>query len=259
MKKVLRFGFWAFLLLVSACSDDETPFPTPNVRFTIDVAVPEVGIPIMFNNLTRNADRYEWDFDVLTTPMDTSTSPTVTFDSPGDVTVTLRAFTADGQVDSTSQTITIRQRFLTNINITSVPFLDPDGDPWDVFQKDSVVFDTLMVKVDSIDAPDLVVILSPQDDPTSGIGTPILVNPELPLGLTLDVPFQLTDEIWSLGFFDFDGPDLENPQNDDFVVMANFTLNPVQFGATFIDSENLNGLITISSRGFGIDLFFDFQ
>ena len=62
MKKVLLFGIWASLLLVFACSDDETPFPTPTVNFMTDPAVPEVGVPIMFENLTINAARYEWDF-----------------------------------------------------------------------------------------------------------------------------------------------------------------------------------------------------
>ena len=235
MKKVLLFGIWASLLLVFACSDDETPFPLPTVNFMTDPAVPEVGVPIMFENLTTNAARYEWDFGG-TLIVDDQISPTVTFETPGDVVVTLRAFTDDGQVDSTTQTINIQQRVITQYFINSFP-LDNGGTPWDPAGPDSALF------------ADLVIVISPNDQNNQDaiLDGVFLDVEEDQFGINVAPEDQivLTDEEWSIVLFDFDG-ELGDPLSDENTeLVAGATFNPVQQATVKNDAENAGIITTI--------------
>lgn len=125
IKKYTR-SLWivALAALAFACGEDD-PLPRSTVDFINKIA--EVGRPVMFDNLSLNADRYEWTFSDGQTS--DAISPTITFDGPGAIKVVLKAFTKDNQVDSVVRDITIRQRFLVAYSVKAFPMdsLGTDG------------------------------------------------------------------------------------------------------------------------------------
>lgn len=131
MIKFLR-SLWivALVALAFACSKDD-PLPRASVDFTNKVA--EVGVEVMFDNLSLNADRYEWAFSDGQTS--DAISPTLIFDDPGEVEVILRAFTKDGQKDTVARTITIRQRYLVGYAVNVYPLKNGTED-WDPGEAD---------------------------------------------------------------------------------------------------------------------------
>ena len=222
IKKFAR-SLWmvALAALAFACSEDD-PLPRATVDFTNETA--EVGRPVMFDNLTLNADHYEWTFGNGETSTDIS--PTVTFNDPGPVNVVLKAFTKDGQVDSVSREITIRQRFLVAYSVKSFP-QDSLGFPWD---KDAAT--------EEDKRPDLLVDfivnksnadLTEEDINNSLLG-PIFFNAKgQDVSNTVTFDLILTDEPWAFVLRDWDGADENNITLDDpFSLVMGATFNPVQ-------------------------------
>ncbi len=244
-------GLSLFFLAMISCSEDD-PLPVPTLEFFLDPGVAEVGVPVMFDNLTINADNYEWDFG--DGQVFTDISPTVTFSSPGDVTVTLRAYTQDNQVDSLSKTFRVHERVATGYILNVFPAFDVAG-PWD---PDEQGFEQL---------PDIVIQMAPNDPANeSGFVDGIFSNVGAgPIPGSVDPGFNrvvLTDEDWTFIAFDFDG-DPENVQPEDLTYMIGAQFNPIQ-AATFKNDQGDAGFISVflqDSQGnvMDVDITFELQ
>ena len=238
-----------FSAIIMSCSEDD-PFPVPLVDFLLDPGVVEVGVPVQFDNLTTNAASYEWDFGDGTVVTDIS--PIITFTSPGDVTVTLRAFTEDNQVDSVSQTFRVLERVLNGYVVNVFPASNA-GVPWDPNE----------AGVEQL--PDLIFQFAP-DDPnnTSGFVDGVFVDRVAgPVGNTIDPNFNrvvLGDEDWTFIVFDFDG-DIEDIQPEDLEPMIGAQFNPLE-AATFKNDQGDAGFISvllIDGDGNVLDVDFTFE
>ncbi len=212
--------------LAFSCSDDDDPLPLPTADFVVDPVQVEVGIPVMFDNLTRNADNYSWSFGGSLTS--TEVSPTVTFSTPGNVEVTLTAITLDGQEATVTKTVTVKQRFLTGYSVNVYPTKDGDLD-WDDGAAPEDVFPDILVQLvvdkDNPSQDELDNALF--DGVFTNIPVPAFARTDTDQGFPVDI--ILTDENWGFSLFDFDGADPNNPgPNDTFDFMAGVIFNPVQ-------------------------------
>ena len=246
--------FVILAIIVFSCSDDEDPLPVPTVDFRVGAQEVEVGIPVMFDNLTTNAARYEWDFGDGSDPI-TDISPSITFTTPGMVTVTLRAFTQDEQVDSVSRDVVVKQRILTRLTINNFPELNGD-----------VGWDPEEVTVDSM--ADVILQLFPLDSPEPDeiVITQLVDNATAPFGFNVNpdaARFVLTDETWVMILDDFDGTDLNTATQEDFERIAVLEFNPVQ-GPTIRTIDGSGGFVSIIAVGptlglLDIDLVFELE
>ena len=106
------------------------PLPVSTAEFNIASIAPEVNVEVQFENLSLNADAYSWDYgdgnrDSLVI------NPTHTYDSPGTYTVTLRAYTKDGQMSESFSDIEVGERYLTGMYLININMTDEEGNPWD--------------------------------------------------------------------------------------------------------------------------------
>lgn len=245
-------GFVLVILYLTGCKDEDPKLPLPTVDFSTEPEFLEVGKPVKFNNLTTNASSYQWNFGDGQTS--TQISPSITYEESGTYQVTLTAFTDDNQSDSLSRSITVGERVMIGIVINSISFLNPDGDDWD---------DPTGMP-DSTKYPDFILVLGPQDDPSRILPTPLLVDLapfELPIEFSLNPnsdPYVLTNETWELTFIDFDGTDLENPQEDDFELMEIISFNPVTIPTGTVNEDG-EGFVQISIGTYSVDLFFQIE
>ncbi|MEO1054519.1 MAG: PKD domain-containing protein [Bacteroidota bacterium] len=235
MKKIYNsIIMLSMAFVIFSCGDDETPLPLPTVNFAVDPSVVEVGLPIMFDNLSTNADNYEWDFGGALTSTDIS--PIVTFETPGTFDVTLRAFTQDGQVDSVTRQVRVRQRILTGIFVNTFPIMNGD-EQWDPDEtnQDSVFADIFLQFLPNDPANIDGVVAGPVDEVTEGFG--LNIDPNLNEVI-------LTDDDWSLRLFDFDGDDPNDVNEDNTEFMIGVQFNPVQ-AITFKNDDGDAGFISI--------------
>ena len=253
MAKLYKSVLYSFLVFsLFSCSDDD-PLPTPIVDFFLDPGVVEVGVPVMFDNVTINASRYEWDFG--DGQIITETSPTVTFDTPGNVTVTLRAFTEDEQMVEISRDVAILERVLTGYIVNVFPIRNADVD-WDDGEPAGEEFADIIVQLLPVDA-------SNTDGLVDGIFTDVEVGP---FGTAVDPNFNrvvLSDEDWTLVLFDFDGDDPADLQPEDVEAMIGAQFNPVQ-ALTFKNDDGDAGFITVllidnDGNVLDVDLTFELQ
>lgn len=226
MTKLFR-PLWilALVVVIFACSKDD-PLPRAGVDFTNEIA--EVGVEVMFDNMTVNADHYEWRFSDGQTS--DAISPKITFNKPGNINVVLKAFTKDGQVDSVVRPITIKQRFLTGYIVKSFPN-DSLGFAWDKNEA-----------LDEDKRPDLLVELIvdkseadlTQADFDNSILGPIFFNAKgQDVSNAVDFDLILTNEDWVFILRDWDGVDENNPSLDDpFSLVLGATFNPVKILTT---------------------------
>jgi hypothetical protein len=120
----LVLGFFSI-----AC-DSTDPLPISTAGFKVTSVAPEVNVPVQFENLSLNADVYSWDYgdgnkDSLVT------DPMHTYDAPGAYTVTLRAYTKDGQKSESQMDVDVGERYLTAMYLINIDMTDENGDPWD--------------------------------------------------------------------------------------------------------------------------------
>jgi len=240
------------MLFISACGDD--PLPEPVAAFSVDSdsGFPEVGIPIMFDNLSTNANSYTWDFGDGSTSEETS--PTHTYDSPDEYTVTVTAINLDGTSISDSMNIEVGERILQVIIINGIEFSRQDGTDWDAPDSTGIASN-----------PDVSFIISPVANPAAGLSTFPIAN------LTIDqltdgsgnsilgfdasaLEVQLTDEDWSIVFVDI----------DDFTAftgetMVGVTFNPVLLFTSIVNEDDGAGLMNVSVGGFNVDITFQIQ
>ncbi|MGI9544359.1 MAG: PKD domain-containing protein [Cyclobacteriaceae bacterium] len=247
------FSTLVVILLLAACSKDD-PLPAPVPNFFTDPDVVEVGVPVMFDNLSTNAARYEWIFGDSSN-ISTEISPTVTFENAGTVTVTLRAFTEDDQMVESSKDVRVMERVLTGYFISFFPTTN-GTDPWDPGEAGDEQF------------PDIFVILAPTADPASdnSMIQGIFGNLGGAFGNAVDPSSNrvvLTDEDWDFRLFDFDG-DPDNIDLQESEGVAGVTFNPVQ-APTIKNSEGDAGFVNIllvdntTNEVFEIDFNFELQ
>ena len=128
MKKVIISC--ALLVNIVACtSNSSDPQPAVPATFAISRTIVEVNEAVVFSEASTKAARYAWDFGNGQTATDAA--PSMKYAVPGTYTVSLTTYSADNQATSTSQTIKVGKRYLRDITITALPFLAPDGTPWD--------------------------------------------------------------------------------------------------------------------------------
>lgn len=228
----------AGLLFLAACKDELTPAPAPgpvaaagplpNASFTQNRLIIERFETVTFTSFSTNATRLEWDFG--TGQGATEANPTAIFPYPGSYRVKLKAFNADGEIDTASAVVQVkRQHYIKEVRFLKVNFLDPNGNPWDADGS----------------GPD--VRLHFQPGPWAAFRTtvfPDVAPGSFPLSWVYpgsgNIPLgnQAGDEIWT-----FRLEEAENFAQGD-KVMATWTLNPSQGGTK--NYFNGTGFLTLT-------------
>ncbi len=144
--KNLFILFCPVILLLTNCSKKEDVTPAPpaaalaTAAFTIAHPVAEVGEQVALTNTSQNAVRYEWRSSDQPTALNIATNATFTSTVPGTYTITLTAYNTDNKASTSSQTIRIGRRYLTEIRVNSLNFLNPNNQPWDGGSGPDVLF-----------------------------------------------------------------------------------------------------------------------
>ncbi|RYU78171.1 PKD domain-containing protein [Hymenobacter persicinus] len=120
-----------------ACSKEENAQPagpkvTPSAAtaaFTAQWNVAAEQENITFTNASKNAVRYEWDFGDGQASI--ATSPTIKYPSKGTYTVRLLAYDAEGKASTLEQTIKVGKRYVKEIKLAGLSFVNNWGLPWD--------------------------------------------------------------------------------------------------------------------------------
>lgn len=127
MRKIL----FAALLLATACGkkDDPTPAPVVPTQAAFQARlVSEVNEPVTLTNTSTNAVRYEWDFG--NGQSSTVAAPTAVYTTPGNYTITLRAYTSDNRSSVATLAVKVGKRYLKSVVLTAISFTKPTGQPW---------------------------------------------------------------------------------------------------------------------------------
>jgi len=247
-KRLLQLIFILPLAFFMSCGgDDPLPEPVPSFSSSTALEVLEIGRSIKFINNSINASSYEWDFgDGGTSAL---ISPTYTYETPGDYTVTLTAYSDDEQIIMATNDIYVGQRYLIEIDINSISFdnFDQDGNamPWDV---------------DS--GPDVSILFGPEDD--TALEETIFAGPapdvQSPfLGLTLgpidDFPLKNEDYIFLL----LDDDTSPSDPNAFELMIESPPLNPILAANSIVNSEDGAGIFQLTGAGFDIVFVFEIK
>ncbi len=223
-------------VMLASCSKDE-PLPISKANFKVLTIVPEVDLPIKFENLSLNASTYKWDYGdgVFDSAV---VAPEHTYDEAGTYSVKLTAYTEDGQMSEAIVDVDVGQRYLTSMYIISINMKDPNGDPWDPDGS----------------GPDVLFQLGPEDAQSLDDLSFVYIDSlnvgqfKTPIGITTDnlVPqdYLLANKNY---FISLDEVDTVNGEPD-FTPMAQVLFNPVipedEF-ITVVKREDGTGDITI--------------
>ena len=251
MKNLYKLFALSFIVAFAfSCKDDELPLPVAD--FTTDPGVPEVGVPIMFENLTLNAASYIWDFGDDSDPV-ADISPSHTYDEAGTYTVVLTATTQDGQSIPFAQEIDVKERLLTGFIVNAFPTMNGD-----------VEWDPLETNPDSVFADIMVVIANAESGIRIGPAEEIA---EAPFSADLSsADIILTNEEWQFNLYDFDGADIDNPDfnsDTEFEGVFGITFNPVT-APSIKSTDQESGYIPISIADndgniLDVDIYFELQ
>jgi PKD repeat protein len=118
-----------FLIFVASCTEKD-PLPLSNASFIVVTDAPEIHQEVKFENLSVNASSYEWNFGDVS-PGSSEISPIHIFEESKSYTVTLSAFTEDGQVSTVEEEIVVGERYLTGMYIININMKNAQGKPWD--------------------------------------------------------------------------------------------------------------------------------
>lgn len=89
--------------------------PAPRAAFSVDTDSPEVGMSVYFNNNSKNADHYEWDFGDGFVSYEVN--PVHTFTGSGSFDVTLKATSHSGYSDEAVLTLNVQIPTLLEIEV----------------------------------------------------------------------------------------------------------------------------------------------
>ncbi len=256
MKKHLLYLLLTPLVFLYSCSGDDVEIPALDPQFQTDPEFVEVALPVMFDNLTTNANSYSWDFGDGNTS--TEVSPTHTFEEPGTYEVTLTATAVDGQEVVYTENVSVLQRVLTAYLISALP-LDNDGTPWDPDAPTDSSYADVIIQLAPVDP-------SNPDFLTDGIyidvtGTPI--GNQVNAG-SFGEGIELTNEEWVVVLADFDG-DFENINIEESEVMFGVRFNPLSNNVTTTwTGDGRTGFITLfapvnDNQFLDVDFFFELQ
>lgn len=215
----LSIGTFIFL---TSCSETD-PLPISMADFKVTTVGPEINVPVQFENLSLNASAYKWDygdgtFDSLVI------DPTHTYDVPDTYTVTMTAYTEDGQTSVAMHDVDVGQRYLTAMWLLNINMLDENGDPWDddgsgpdvLYQfgpNDATSLDELVyVYIDSLNVGEY--------------RTPIAISDQD----LIPADYELLDKDYFILLEDIDTVNNE----PEFVFMASVEFNPVNPADEFI-------------------------
>jgi PKD repeat protein len=110
--KRLTYLFLSLTLVLFSCH--KTPNP-PKASFSADIANPEVGQSVYFNNNSQDGDKYEWDFGDGYGSAEIN--PTHVFTATGGYDVTLTVTSKHGSSDKASLTINVLVPTLLEIEV----------------------------------------------------------------------------------------------------------------------------------------------
>lgn len=238
MRNAFKLFSIVALFSVMSCGGDNEPAIVPTVNYTQSTLVIEVGHEVRFNSTVTNATSLLWEFGDGTTSTDPN--PTHVYSETGPFTITLTVTSSTGHTANRSTTIGVGVRWMEGFTISSIPFTDENGAPWDA---------------DS--GPDMFLSLAPasQTDMLQVDMGSDLSEADFPYGDALDGADQreLTNEEWVFRFIDNDAPfnDLNTSQ-----VISDFRFNPATTPAWTFDFYKGIGSFDIESNGFVLSIHY---
>jgi len=122
------------LTFVLSCSSEDDPAPPPTADFSASTTSIEVGQTVNFTNLSENAEEYNWTFTGGTPSTSTLESPSITYNTEGNFTVTLEA--SNGETSD----IETKTSFITVVEPTPDPVAQFIADNTSVLVGETVTF-----------------------------------------------------------------------------------------------------------------------
>ncbi len=253
MKKHLHLFLFVGLAVLASCGGDD-PLPSPEVSFITDPGVVEVGVPVQFENQSLKASSYLWDFGGGVTSEEIS--PTVTFDSRGELYVKLTAKTDDGQMVTDSVLVSVKERILTGYYVNIFPSTNGD-EAWDPDEEGDAQFADIFINIYPVDDNNT-------DNFLDGIW------PDWPYGpFAADVEsnifgeITLTDDDWAIVLYDYDGDVDADFDASKLTVMTGVQFNPVQ-SITFKSDDGASGFLSVlftdsNNNTLDVDLTFEIK
>jgi len=252
MKKYLHLFLFVGLAVLASCGGDD-PLPSPEVSFITDPGVVEVGVPVQFENQSLKASSYLWDFGGGVTSEEIS--PTVTFDSRGEIYVKLTAKTDDGQMVTDSVLVSVKERILTGYYVNIFPSTN-GGEAWDPDEEGSAQYADIFINLYPVD-----------DNNTDSFLDGIWSDwPYGPLAAEVESnvfgEITLTDDDWVLVLYDYDG-EIDPFDANKLTVMTGVQFNPVQ-SITFKSDDGTSGFLSVlftdsNNNSLDVDLTFEIK
>ena len=240
-KFLVMLSLCSILLIVSGCSESDNPaeatIPDPDANFTWSG---ETVTParIIFHNHSDNANSYYWDFGNGQSSI--QENPTITFDSPGEYSITLEAENENtGKKDTRRKLINITpgRVFITRLQIEDIPFTTSSGAGWDLWS-----------------GPDLYFNFYDPNDNLALHSTMVidLVDSDLPIGFTVTNPYEC--EYWNSSYI-FRLYDDDDFSGDEFIGSVSFRISSII--ASFGHAET--AAIRSSNNSISIKLYLDWE
>jgi PKD repeat protein len=183
MKKILFVCVGAAGVFLSGCT------PAPTACFTKSATIVDLNQAITFTNCSSDFEGIDWNFGDGSTS--TEENPVHAWNAEGDFLVSITVTDKNGtQSDNVSDIIRVGKRYLTLININSIP-ADNSGTPWDL-----------------ADNPDVKLRIGKVSDHVDLYASAENTNLSLPLPNTINASLlnvQLTGEPWYFFLEDVDG------------------------------------------------------
>ncbi len=208
------------MVWMSSCSKDpERPLPETDSNFEVVTEVPEVFLPVKFENLSLNASSYVWDYGDGESDSGVVVSPTHFYDDDGNYTVKLRAYNEDGLFTESQKTVSVGRRYLTSAAIYNLNMKDTLGNPWD-----DGGYPDIFLLTGAITAQTLDDVLY---DYYENVNNPDDENSQVPIGFVFSGDFELYDDTFFVEIDEVDSALVDGVMEPEFVPMAYVEFNPI--------------------------------